>query len=99
MSSNTGISIKPEPNDLADEPPPLESKRSPSEENFEVRSRGTFYDSMQELNFDGMLQTMGGLMNDMKTMKTKLGMVIRRLRELFNFMSTLYLRISVNKAL
>ena len=100
MSSNTGISIKPEPNDLTDEPPPLESKRLSTGENFEIRSRGTnFYDSMRELNFDGMLQTMGGLMNDMKTMKTKLGMVIRRLRELFNFMPTLYLRISVNKAL
>ena len=100
MSLNAGISIKPEPNDLADEPPPLESKRLSSGENFETRSRGTnFYGSMRELNFDGMLQTMGGLMNDMKTMKTKLGIVLRRLRKLFSFMPTLYLRMSANKAL
>ena len=81
MSSSTGISIKPEPTDMTDEPPPLESKRLSSGENFESRSRGTnFYDSMRELNFDGMLQTMGGLMNDMNTMKTKLGIVLSRLR-------------------
>ena len=54
---NSNISIKPEP----DEPPPLERKQFSG-------SRGTnFYDSMRGLNIDGMLQTMGGLMNDMKT--------------------------------
>ena len=69
---NSNISIKPEP----DEPPPLESKQLSSGDN--TGSRGTnFYDSIRELNFDEMLQTMGGLMNDMKTMKTKLGKVLR----------------------
>ena len=78
---NSNISIKPEPNDAPDEPPPLESKRL-SGDNPESESRGTnFYDSMRELNFDGMLQTMGGLMNDMKTMKTKLGRVLRHPRK------------------
>ena len=70
MSSN--ISIKPEP----DEPPPLESKQLFSGDNISG-SRGTnFYDSMRGLNIDGMLQTMGSLMNDMKTMKTQLGKVL-----------------------
>ena len=68
---NSNISIKPEP----DEPPPLESKQL-SGDNISG-SRGTnFYDSIRGLNIDGMLQTMGGLMNDMKTMKTQLGKVL-----------------------
>ena len=68
---NSNISIKPEP----DEPPPLESKQLSSGDNISG-SRGTnFYDSMRGLNIDGMLETMGGLMNDMKTMKTQLGKV------------------------
>ena len=73
---NSNISIKPEPNDASDEPPPLESKRLPS--GYDIAgSRGTnFYDSMRGLNIDGMLQTMGGLMNDMKTMKSQLGRVL-----------------------
>ena len=69
---NSNISIKPEP----DEPPPLESKQLSAGDNISW-SRGTnFYDSMRGLNIDGMLQTMGGLMNDMKTMKTQLGKVL-----------------------
>ena len=69
---NSNVSIKPEP----DEPPPLESKQLPSGDNI-TGSRGTnFYDSMRGLNIDGMLQTMGGLMNDMQTMKTQLGKVL-----------------------
>lgn len=69
---NSNISVKPEPNDVSDEPPPLESKRLSAGDNING-SRGTnFYDSMHGLNFDGMLQTMGGLMNDMKVMKTQL---------------------------
>ena len=69
---NSNISIKPEP----DEPPPLEKKQIYSGNNI-IGSRGTnFYDSMRGLNIDGMLQTMGGLMNDMKTMKTQLGKVL-----------------------
>ena len=78
---NSNISIKPEPNNAPDEPPPLESKRL-SGDHTGSESRGTkFYDSMRELNFDGMLQTMGGLMNDMKTMKTKLGKVLTHPRK------------------